>query len=335
MFARKLKECGYATSPTYAEKLIGLMRQYDLYKYNVSSSGVKSGILNTIKNSAGFKAVENVALQAGVSTIATNMINGAKAQIGKKYSEMVCNQLVESAMKWAGLTPPTTGSVYRHFNHNKMHLILNDPNNGINPNDPKLKPGMILFSHPFTEAEALHYNNGKNGPRKAGDPGHMGIYAGNGLWWNSTSSKNTTDYSSGTGVNVTDSNKGFGVALTKPFTKGTYKLFAAGYYEGMYDAAEVKNLADAPSKEYNGQGESQIKLTKDELDRLLAEGISTAIASGDTSKLIESAKLLLSAQSQSGAPNMSSEIVKYLKEIVLRMRGKPATVAKPVRAPMG
>ena len=38
MFAHKLKECGYATSPNYAEKLIGLMRKYDLYKYNVSGA---------------------------------------------------------------------------------------------------------------------------------------------------------------------------------------------------------------------------------------------------------------------------------------------------------
>lgn len=36
-FAREIHKAGYATSPTYADKLIGLMRQYNLYQYDVKS----------------------------------------------------------------------------------------------------------------------------------------------------------------------------------------------------------------------------------------------------------------------------------------------------------
>lgn len=35
-FAIEIAEAGYATDPAYADKLIGLMQQYDLYQYNKS-----------------------------------------------------------------------------------------------------------------------------------------------------------------------------------------------------------------------------------------------------------------------------------------------------------
>ena len=33
-FAKEIAEAGYATDPSYADKLIELMQQYDLYKYD-------------------------------------------------------------------------------------------------------------------------------------------------------------------------------------------------------------------------------------------------------------------------------------------------------------
>ncbi|HCT75432.1 MAG TPA: hypothetical protein DGT23_02320 [Micromonosporaceae bacterium] len=37
-FAREIHEAGYATSPTYSDKLINLMQQYDLYQYDLSQT---------------------------------------------------------------------------------------------------------------------------------------------------------------------------------------------------------------------------------------------------------------------------------------------------------
>jgi len=274
------------------------------------------------------KQAENIELAEG-SVIAENMIIGASKQVGKKYAEMVCNQLVEEAMKWAGFTPPTTGPVFKHFNNPKMHLILNNPEKGIDPNDSRLKPGMIMFSHPFTKAEADELNRTKGKGRRAGDPGHMGIYAGNGLWWNSTSSKNTTDYSSGKGVKVTDSNKGFGVALTKPFTTGTYKLYAAGYYDGMFDAAAVKNLPETSPKELHDQTNTAFQnvsrdystksvglFTDEELTSIAAQaGINNSQVMAD---FIKQAETVLTGNNTG---RNHDEIVSILVEIARYLRG--------------
>lgn len=355
MFAHKIKEAGYATSPNYAEKLIGLMKQYDLYKYNVSgvkptvqgvkavASNIVNNTVNAVKSFMGIKPTESVDLADG-SVVAANMITGAREQMGKKYAEMVCNQMVEAAMKWAGLTPPTTGPVFKHFNHPNMHLILNDPEHGISPNDPKLRPGMILFSHPFTQAEADDLNRTKGKGRKAGDPGHMGIYAGKGLWWNSTSSKNTVDYSSGTGVRVTDSNKGFGVALTKPFTTGTYKLYAAGYYDGMYDAADTQGLSETSPKELKDTEEVTTEdqnenVRASELRHLMADAVQTILGTSDEKgdfnrRSVDTFLGSIDRVADVANSEYAREIVKYLREIVNRMsKVKVATPAAPARTP--
>lgn len=178
--------------------------------------------------------------------LSKKILEGAAAQKGHSYTEMVCNQMAEAALRYAGFKPPTTGVVYKHFNHPSMRIVLNDPINGISPTDTALVPGMIMFSHPFTQDEADSLNSSKGGKRKAGDPGHMGIYAGNGLWWNSTSSRNFVDYSTGDGVKSTAS----GVALTKPMVKGIYKLFAAGYYDGMFDGISVGSSSSASKSKF-------------------------------------------------------------------------------------
>jgi hypothetical protein len=259
-----------------------------------------------------------------------NVLQGAAAQKGKSYAEIVCNQLVESALKHAGFKTPTTGIVTKHFNHKDMRLVLNDPINGISPTDPKLVPGMILFSHPFTQAEADELNRRKGGKRKAGDPGHMGIYAGDGLWWNSTSSKNNTDYSTGKGIRTSDS-RGIGVALTKPFRKGTYKLYAAGYYDGMFSASEVSSANVSKNIPYESNvNKAQGILSDAEINEILSEaGVSNSAA---MKQYIEQAKqLVVNANSKDDIIAVLLEIARYLKGIAAAPANKPPmmSVARP------
>lgn len=251
------------------------------------------------------------------------IIEGAAAQKGHSYTEMMCNQLVETALKYAGFTPPTTGIVTRHFNNPKMHLVLNDPVNGISPNDPALLPGMILFSHPFTQAEADLLNRTKGGNRKAGDPGHMGIYAGDGLWWNSTSAKQFVDYSSGSGIKSTAA----GVALTKPYKRGTYKLYAAGYYEGMFSNDAVSGLPRASARE--GLGATSGLLSQDDI-------MSLESAAGSNSSImrqyIDQANKLVSSDNKGDIIAILMEIAKYLKGIAAAPSNKSSTI--PVGRPL-
>lgn len=251
------------------------------------------------------------------------IIEGAAAQKGHSYTEMMCNQLVEAALKYAGFTPPTTGIVTRHFNNPKMHLVLNDPVNGISTNDPALLPGMILFSHPFTQAEADLLNRTKGGNRKAGDPGHMGIYAGDGLWWNSTSAKQFVDYSSGSGIKSTAA----GVALTKPYKRGTYKLYAAGYYEGMFSNDTVSGLPRASARD--GLGTTSGLLSQDDI-------MSLESAAGSNSSImrqyIDQANKLVSSDNKGDIIAILMEIAKYLKGIAAAPSNKSSAI--PVGRPL-
>lgn len=251
------------------------------------------------------------------------IIEGAAAQKGHSYTEMMCNQLVEAALKYAGFTPPTTGIVTRHFNNPKMRLVLNDPVNGISPNDPALLPGMILFSHPFTQAEADQLNRTKGGNRKAGDPGHMGIYAGDGLWWNSTSAKSFVDYSSGSGIKSTAA----GVALTKPYRRGTYKLYAAGYYEGMFSNDAVSGLPRASAGE--GFGSTSGLLSQEDIMSLEnAAGSNSSIMK----RYIDQANKLVSSDNKGDIIAILMEIAKYLKGIASAPSNKSSTI--PVGRPL-
>jgi hypothetical protein len=286
--------------------------------------------------------------KVNVTELSNRIIEGAAAQKGHSYTEMVCNQMVEAALKYAGFKPPTTGVVTKHFNHPSMHLVLNDPVNGISPNNSALVPGMIMFSHPFTQAEADQLNKQKGGRRKAGDPGHMGIYAGNGLWWNSTSSKKFKDYSTGKAIDSTAS----GVALTKPFTTGTYKLYAAGYYDGMFDSTVSLPTAPTPSSsminalnqtanknqsDLTTNAKSTIKkaglLTDEELNNIAKEaGIQNASA---MSEFVKQAELILNSnKDKDSIVAILLDIAKYLRGVVTS--SKPTVpVARPVAAMYG
>jgi flagellum-specific peptidoglycan hydrolase FlgJ len=54
-FARGLQEAGYATDPKYAEKLISLMKRYDLYQYNPPKSEPESSLASRRKRRASVR----------------------------------------------------------------------------------------------------------------------------------------------------------------------------------------------------------------------------------------------------------------------------------------
>jgi hypothetical protein len=331
-------------SLTPVEKL-GLIKALMSKNVTITRDIVSEVLLQILGNrSASSNIRQLVSSEALIGNSLTDkIIEGAKAQYGKKYSEMVCNQLVEAALKYAGFTPPTTGVVTKHFNHPKMHLVLNDPVNGISSTDKNLLPGMIMFSHPFTQMEADQLNRQKGGNRKAGDPGHMGIYAGNGLWWNATSSKNTVDYSSGKGIRVTDSNKGFGVALTKPTSKGMYKLYAAGYYDGMFDSSITSGLSKATSNiPYDSiSSENSIGNILESAKNAVSTAMSIVVASSNTEtrqavqQYVQQAMSLLNGKNTSEVISSLSIIVKYLRDIASSPSNKKSipALSRPVSSP--
>lgn len=299
--------------------------------------------------SSGTSNRELVSGDVAQTDLTRKIIEGAAVQKGHTYSEMVCNQLVEAALRYAGFQLPTRGVVTKHFNNDKMRLVLNDPINGISPTDPALVPGMIMFSHPFTQEEADQLNAQKGGKRKAGDPGHMGIYAGNGLWWNSTSSKSTYDYSSGEKVKFTES----GVALTKPMTTGTYKLYAAGYYDGMFDSSVTGKLPTADKKstvlerateqtkqllnKVGSNSQPSVKqaglLSTNEIMSILNEaGIKNAPV---MSSYIEQAKkLLANGSDKENIITLLTEIARYLRSMSVN-KNTAVPVSRPPAAAYG
>jgi uncharacterized membrane protein YgaE (UPF0421/DUF939 family) len=115
MFARKLKECGYATSPTYAEKLIGLMRQHDMYRYNISSSAVRPGsTLNHIKNSTEFKAAN-----------ATKSTTNGTAPTVNKAQGILSDAEIKEILSAAGLSNTTAMKQYIEY----AKLLVGNANN--------------------------------------------------------------------------------------------------------------------------------------------------------------------------------------------------------------
>lgn len=68
-WAKGLKRCGYATSPTYAERLIKLVEQYELYRFDSS----KSHHTKTVVTPAPMSSIVNVT-QTNVVTVYPNGI---------------------------------------------------------------------------------------------------------------------------------------------------------------------------------------------------------------------------------------------------------------------
>lgn len=293
MFAHKLKECGYATSPTYAEKLISLMRQYDLYKYNIN--GIKPNI-----NGAELTASTDTGAAAVIGkSIADNAIAYARDQINKPYSiysdGFVCNTLVQSAFKSAGMKKFPSGTVSTHWKNPNLHKV----------NLSDAKPGMIGFS---------------NKSDKTGMPQHMGIITENGMWINSSGSAVNGNYKWGEFV-ATPGSKGVQEAKMRSDKWG---MVGAGYYDGMFDGTASNYVATKQNDIPDGIKTNDDELAKSNINTdnglLSREKINESLKANDISSIdavtasyITQAMSLMNNNNKDDILKILIEIARYLK----------------------
>ena len=152
-------------------------------------------------------------------SIAGNAIAFAKDQLGKPYSiysdGYVCNTLVQSAYRSAGMKNFPSGTVSSHWKNSKLHIVPID----------QAVAGMIGFS---------------NKSDKTGMPQHMGIITENGNWINASGSAVNGNYSKGS-FQATPTSKG--VVEAKMNRTAKWGMVAAGYYDGMFDPSTMKYIS--------------------------------------------------------------------------------------------
>ena len=152
-------------------------------------------------------------------SIAGNAIAFAKDQLGKPYSiysdGYVCNTLVQSAYRSAGMKNFPSGTVSSHWKNSKLHIVPID----------QAVAGMIGFS---------------NKSDKTGYPQHMGIITENGNWINASGSAVNGNYSKGS-FQATPTSKG--VVEAKMNRTAKWGMVAAGYYDGMFDPSTMNYIS--------------------------------------------------------------------------------------------
>lgn len=286
-------------------------------------------------------------LSSSGNSIADNAIAYARDQVGKPYSiysdGFVCNTLVQSAFRSAGMKKFPSGTVGTHWNSSKLHKVdLSDA-----------LPGMIGFS---------------NKSDKTGFPQHMGIIATNGKWINASGSSDS--YAKGK-FKAKEGSKG--VIEVPMNNKAKWGMVGAGFYDGMFDATTSKYIAtkqiDTPDgvttsspvlQDVNTPQPAVKELTPEEYSQLysnLAEGtdvvaegvktktdtqletlqnlsknaINTIIAqtNGQVKYDVSNSK---SAKKVSDSNSQRDEIVLAMKDVVKYLRDMAAFAKKPVGA---
>lgn len=286
-------------------------------------------------------------LSSSGNSIADNAIAYARDQVGKPYSiysdGFVCNTLVQSAFRSAGMKKFPSGTVGTHWNSSKLHKV----------NLSDALPGMIGFS---------------NKSDKTGFPQHMGIITTNGKWINASGSSDS--YAKGK-FKAKEGSKG--VIEVPMNNKAKWGMVGAGFYDGMFDAATSKYIAtkqiDTPDgittsspvpQDANTPQPAVKELTPEEYSQLysnLAEGtdvvaegvkaktdtqletlqnlsknaINTIIAqtNGQVKYDVSNSK---SAKKVSDSNSQRDEIVLAMKDVVKYLRDMAAFVKKPVGA---
>lgn len=79
-WARGLKECGYATNPAYADRLISLIERYNLYQYDVDKFG-KNPVVNHQNNAVSSSKAKH-------SIVFVNGLRCVKAQPGDTWASI-------------------------------------------------------------------------------------------------------------------------------------------------------------------------------------------------------------------------------------------------------
>lgn len=172
-------------------------------------------------------------------TIAGNAIAYARDQLGKPYSVnpdgFVCNTLVQSAFKSAGLKKFPSGRVRDHWNRSDLvKVAISDA-----------EAGMIGFS---------------NKSDTTGFPQHMGIITSKDKWINASGSAVNGNYDRKSFRATPDSK---GVIESKMVLGKKWGMVSAGYYPGMFDATKLKYTStyegDSPSGPQDESSSSDTK----------------------------------------------------------------------------
>lgn len=181
--------------------------------------------------------------EAQANTVADNMIRFAMSKANTPYGDyvkggLVCNQLVEAAMKAAGLTDIVHGTVRKHLSSGKYKFTTTP------------QRGMIGFS-----------GTNKFDPSK---PGHMGIVTDPVAhkWWNASSAR-TKDHPNG------------GVQETTWKTSGPYAMRFFGFTDEMFENAPVSEFRGVlPSPAGDEVAFSPMPLKSFDKDSLAGDGIN-------------------------------------------------------------
>jgi len=133
-WAKGLKKAGYATSPTYARKLIELIERYKLYNYD-SPEGRKMA-------SSNFSSSENSTKKLGNVDNFEISHPGHKVRMRNRIDYIIVKQ----------------GDTYRSLTE-ELNLLPGELKKYNNLGEkPKLKPGQILYLQPKRNKAAVGYN---------------------------------------------------------------------------------------------------------------------------------------------------------------------------------
>jgi cell wall-associated NlpC family hydrolase/phage-related protein len=353
-FLTKLNTYAGGASSTHGPGIVGEAGREAIIPLDKPS--VLKNLINKMSSTdkSKIRTAVNDSLSSSGNSIADNAIAYARDQLGKPYSiysdGFVCNTLVQSAFRSAGMKKFPSGTVSTHWNSSKLHRV----------NLSDVLPGMIGFS---------------NKSDKTGFPQHMGIITTNGKWINASGSSDS--YAKGK-FKAKEGSKG--VIEVPMNNKAKWGMVGAGFYDGMFDAATSKYIAtkqtDTPDGIITYSGNSVLpqdvdtavkELTPEEYSQLysnLAEGtdvvaegvkaktdtqletlqnlsknaINTIIAqtNGQVKYDVSNSK---SAKKVSDSSSQRDEIVLAMKDVVKYLRDmatfvkKPAGASAPARLP--
>lgn len=103
-WAKGLKQCGYATEPRYAERLIDLIETYELYKYD-NKTDIQEVVKTVQENQAVVETEKKYLTESSMGSIAVGPYHKILKVKGRKAVEAKKGDTYESLAKEFGMRP--------------------------------------------------------------------------------------------------------------------------------------------------------------------------------------------------------------------------------------